>query len=142
MRIPRTTRSCTLHSKGYETYLTGATAETDGRYDTRYSEKSPSDRYEQECGALGRTQLPNDGSVVVGARSLTMSSRSTSAISAGLVLSIWPIVTKTAHTSAWTRPRRPGDPSNYVPWQRAVFSLDLESAVFITATIGRKPPDP
>jgi hypothetical protein len=42
VRISRTTRSCTLHIKVYETYQTGATAEFDGRYVTRYSEKSPS----------------------------------------------------------------------------------------------------
>jgi hypothetical protein len=41
VRISRTTRSCTLHIKVYETYQTGATAEFDGLYDTRYSEKSP-----------------------------------------------------------------------------------------------------
>ena len=51
------------------------------------------------------------------------------------------IITKTAHTSAWTRPRRPGDPSNYVLPKRAAFSLCLESAVFITATIGQKLPN-
>ena len=42
VRISRTTRSCTLHIQGYATYQTGATAEFDGRYETRYSEKSPS----------------------------------------------------------------------------------------------------
>ena len=57
-------------------------------------------------------------------------------------MSIWPIITKTAHTSAWTRLRRPGDPSNYVLPKRAAFSLDLESAVFITDTIGQKLPGP
>jgi len=41
VRISRTTRSCTLHIKVYETYQTGATAEFDDRYETRYSEKSP-----------------------------------------------------------------------------------------------------
>ena len=45
VRISRTTRSCTLHIKVYETYQTGATAEFDGRYETRYSEKSPSVLY-------------------------------------------------------------------------------------------------
>jgi hypothetical protein len=34
-------RAPTLHITVYETYQTGATAEFDGRYDTRYSEKSP-----------------------------------------------------------------------------------------------------
>ena len=45
VRISRTTRSCTVHFKGYGTCQTGATAEIDGRYDTRYSEKSPSVPY-------------------------------------------------------------------------------------------------
>src|SRR5262249_51460354 len=45
VRISRTTRSCTFHIKGYETYQNGATAESDGTYDTRYSEKSPSVPY-------------------------------------------------------------------------------------------------
>ena len=45
MRISRTTRSCTLHIKGYGAYQTGATAEFDGIYDTRYSEKSPNVPY-------------------------------------------------------------------------------------------------
>lgn len=39
--FPALTRSCTLHIKVYETYQTGATAEFDGRYETRYSEESP-----------------------------------------------------------------------------------------------------
>ena len=45
MRISRTTRSCTLRIEGYETYQAGATAEIDDKYDTRYSEKSPSVPY-------------------------------------------------------------------------------------------------
>ena len=35
VRISRTTRSCTLHIQGYETYGMG-TAVGDGRYETRY----------------------------------------------------------------------------------------------------------
>jgi hypothetical protein len=40
-RISRTTRSCTLHVQGYETYGIG-TAVGDGRYETRYWLKRPS----------------------------------------------------------------------------------------------------
>ena len=39
--ISRTIRSCTLQSKGYETYLMGSTAVTDDRDVTRYSERVP-----------------------------------------------------------------------------------------------------
>jgi hypothetical protein len=44
VRISRTTRTCTFHGKGYETYQTGTTA-GNGRRATRYSEKSPSVSY-------------------------------------------------------------------------------------------------
>src|SRR6516164_2042967 len=45
VRISRTTRSCTLCIKVYETYPFGTLAENDGTYDTRNSEKSPNVRY-------------------------------------------------------------------------------------------------
>src|SRR6516165_4733332 len=44
-RISRTTRSCTLCIKVYETYPFGTLAANDGTYDTRNSEKSPNVRY-------------------------------------------------------------------------------------------------
>jgi hypothetical protein len=47
VRISRTTRSCTLPIQAYASYQTGATAETDGTYDMRYSEKSPNVPYSQ-----------------------------------------------------------------------------------------------
>src|SRR5215472_1714137 len=45
VRISRTTRSCTLHLKGYGTYPAGATADADSGYETRYPEKRPSVSY-------------------------------------------------------------------------------------------------
>jgi hypothetical protein len=41
VRICRTTRSCTVRSKGYEAYQDGTAAGEDRGYETRYSEKSP-----------------------------------------------------------------------------------------------------
>ena len=62
-------------------------------------------------------------------------------ISVGLVMSFSPTITKTVRTSDWIRPRLPCGRSNYVPPTRVGFTLDLESAVFITATIGQRLPD-
>ena len=78
---------------------------------------------------------------MLAAKRSTMSSQSTSAISSALVSSIWPTITKTARTSDWIRPRLPCGRSNYVPPTRVGFTLDPESAVFITATIGQQLPD-
>jgi hypothetical protein len=62
-------------------------------------------------------------------------------ISAGLVASISPAITKTARTLAWTGPRRPAGPLNFVLPQLARSGPGLESAISITNIIGQKQPN-
>ena len=55
--------------------------------------------YGQAYGVLGKMELQNDGSAVLAARYATMSSQSTSTISAGLGLEYLATIMKTARTS-------------------------------------------
>ncbi len=80
-------------------------------------------------GAPGRTGSLNDGSAVLAAKCLITSSRSTNAISDASGVSIWRIITKTAHTSDWKRRRLPVGRSSDGRPQLAGSNLFLGLAV-------------
>ncbi len=77
----------------------------------------------------GKTELQNDGSAARAARCSTVSSRSTSAISAGLVLSIWPIITKDrAHIGLNKGTRQAADRARPAETSRLVSASNRRSS--------------
>ena len=78
------------------------------------------------------------GSEVRAAKCSITSSPSTSSISGGLGMIIWPIITKTARTSDWRRRHRQDGRLKHSRTKHATFWPCLESAVFIIAMPGHK----